>query len=92
MCVVFFCYILHFAPQAQKIQGVLVLMIIVSMTKYLIKLPFVYILLSELTLKNSSDNYVFRHIIAKIIGKFILLQNELSQHTLDKGSEQNLDL
>ena len=38
------------------------------MTEQLINHPVVYFLSSVLTLKNSSNNYVIRHIITKIIG------------------------
>ena len=54
----------YFAPQAQKFpRGTWF-----SVTKYVIKHPVVYFSLSELTLKNSSDIYVMRHIMTKIIG------------------------
>ena len=44
----------------------LILKIIYSLTKYLIKYLVVYSLLSESTFKNSSDMiYVIRHIIAE---------------------------
>ena len=49
-------------------EGYLILKIIYSFAKYLIKLPVVYFSSNLLTLKNSSDIYVIRHIITKIKG------------------------
>ena len=57
----------HFDPEPKISEGYLILKIIYSVTNYLIKHPVVYILSSESTLKNSSDIYGIRDIIAKII-------------------------
>ena len=50
------CHIPPFCSSSPKIsEGYLILKIIFSMTKYLIKLPVVYFLSSVSTLKNSSE-------------------------------------
>ena len=65
-----FCHIPPFCSSSPKIyEGYLILKIIYSVTKDLIKHPVVYFLSSVSTLKNSSDIYVIRHIITKIIVK-----------------------
>ena len=48
-------------------EGYLILKIIYSVTKYLIKHPIVYFLSNVSTLKNSSYINVIRHIMTKII-------------------------
>ena len=63
------CHIPPFCSSSPKIsKGYLILKINYSGTKYLIKHPVVYFLSSVLTLKNSSDIYVIRHMITKIKG------------------------
>ena len=53
------CYILPFCSLSPKIsEGYLILKIIYSVTKYLIKQAVVYFLSSASTLKNSNDLFV----------------------------------
>ena len=62
-------------------EGYFILKIIYSETNYLIKHPVVYFLSIAITSKNSSDIYVIRHIITKIIfsrWNIILVWNKLS--------------
>ena len=62
-------HIPQFCSSSPKIsEEYLILKIIYSVTKYLIKHPVVYFLSSVLTLKKSNDMYVIRHIITKIKG------------------------
>ena len=61
------CHIPPFCSSSKKIsEGYLILNVIYSLTKYLIKHPIVYFLSSVSTLKISCDIYVIRHIITKI--------------------------
>ena len=72
------CHIPPFCSLNQNIsEGYLILKIIYSVTKYLIKHPVVYFLSSESTLNNSSDIYVIKHIITKTIG--LLLDMEYQE-------------
>ena len=62
------CHKPPFCSLSPKIyEGYLILKIIYSVTKYLIKHPVVYFLSSVSTLKNSSDINVIRHIMTKIM-------------------------
>ena len=59
----------HFPPQAEKFsKWYVILKILYSVTKYVIKHPVVHFLPNESTLRNSSDIYVIRHIKTEIIG------------------------
>ena len=65
----FFVIYPHIAAQAKKNSvGYLILKIIYSLAKYFIKQPVVYFLSNLSSLKNSSNIYIIRHIITKIIG------------------------
>ena len=54
--------------EPKNFRGVLGVKIIYSLAKYSIKHPVVYFLSNMSTLKISSEIYVIRHIITKIIG------------------------
>ena len=56
-------YIPFRSSRLEIFEWYLILQIIYSVTKYLIKRPVVYFLSSVSTLKNSSDMYVIRHIV-----------------------------
>ena len=62
----------HIPPFCSISEWYLILKIIYSVTKYLIKRPVVYFLSSVSTSKNCSDMYVIRHIITEIMYNNVL--------------------